>query len=83
MEGVVKLVNEEAGVFVTETDDGFTVFEVADADDVEPGDVVAGSLDSTACEIVFNHTKDEQLEVRVRDVVATLEAAEALLHGNG
>ena len=34
MEGIVKVVNQETGYFAVETEDRFTVFETADADDI-------------------------------------------------
>ncbi len=82
MEGVVKLVNEEMSLFTVETDNGFTVFEFEDADQIETGDVVSGSLESAACDSLFNHSKDAELEVYVRDIVSTLEAAEALVYSD-
>ena len=48
MEGVVKFVNEERYLFAVETDNGFSVFEFMETDYLEPGDVVSGSLESTA-----------------------------------
>ena len=50
MEGVVKLVNEALSLFVAETDNGYTVFEFNDADHIENGDLVSGSIDSAACD---------------------------------
>ena len=82
MEGVVKFVNEEMNVFAVEMDNGFTVFEFVKTDHVETGDVVSGSLESAACDSLFNHSKDAELEVYVRDIVSTLEAAEALLYSD-
>ena len=81
MEGIVKLVNEDTGFFVVETDNGFSVFETADLADIEQGDVIVGHLDSTACERVMNDSKQEVLDVYVRDIVTSLAAAEALLSG--
>ena len=79
MEGIVKLVNEEMSLFAVETDDGFTVFEFAETDHIETGDVVSGSLEAAACDNLFNHSRDGELAVYVRDMVPTLEAAEALV----
>jgi len=81
MVGVVKQVNAETGFFVVETENGFTVFEVQGGDRIETGDVLSGSLESAACERVVNHSRSDELEVHVRDIVPTLAAAEALLHG--
>ena len=58
MEGVVKQVDEDTGIFIVETDDGFTVFEVDDADCVQPSDVLSGALDSESCDRVVNHSRD-------------------------
>ena len=81
MVGIVKQVNAKTGFFVVETENGFTVFEVKDGDRIEPGDVLSGCLESAACEKVVNHSRSDELEVQVRDIVPTLAAAEALLHG--
>ncbi len=78
MEGIVKVVNQETGYFAVETEDRFTVFETADADDIECGDAMVGNLDSTACESVLNTSKGEELKVYVREIVTTSAAAEAL-----
>ena len=80
MEGVVKVVNEEMVLFAVETDDGFTVFELVEADHIETGDVVSGSLESAVCDNLFNDSRNAELEVYVRDMVPTLEAAEALVY---
>ena len=80
MEGVVKVVNEEMVLFAVETDDGFTVFELVEADQIETGDVVSGSLESAVCDNLFNYSRNAELEVYVRDMVPTLEAAEALVY---
>jgi hypothetical protein len=82
MEGVVKFVNEEMNVFAVETDNGFTVFEFVETDQIEAADVVSGSLESATCDSLFNHSKDAELEVYVRDMVPTLEAAEALVYSD-
>jgi len=79
MEGVVKFMNDDTNVFAVETDNAFTVFVIVDADHVEPGDVVSGALESAACDYVFNDCTDADLHVYVRDIVPTLEAAEALV----
>lgn len=79
MEGVVKVVNEEMSLFAVETDNGFTVFEFLETDHIEPGDVVSGSLEAPACESLFNYSRDAELAVYVRDMVPTIEAAEALV----
>ena len=79
MEGIVKLVNDDMSLFVVETDNGFTLFEVSDTDHVEAGDVVSGSLESMACDSLFNYTRAATVEVFVRNIVATLEAAETNL----
>lgn len=55
------------------------VFEFMETDYIEIGDVVTGALESTACDSIFNHSRNEKLEVNVRDFVTTLEAAEALV----
>jgi len=81
MVGVVKLVNRETGLFVVEAEDSFAVYETEDAGDVEAGDVIEGDLLSPTCEMVVNHSKDEEMDVYVRDIVTTLAAAEGLLHG--
>ena len=81
MEGVVKLANPDTGLFVVEIEDTFTVFEAPDADEIECGDVIAGNLNSTTCDSVLNNSKDQAIDVYVRDIVATLSAAEALLSG--
>ena len=62
MEGVVKFVNEDTNLFVVETENAFAVFELVDTDHIEPGDVVSGSLESGACESLFNNSKHEELE---------------------
>ncbi len=82
MEGVVKFVNEEMNVFAVETDNGFTVFELVETDHMETGDVVSGTLESAACDSLFNHSRDAKLEVYVRDIVSTLEAAEAFVYSD-
>jgi hypothetical protein len=82
MEGVVKFVNEEMKVFAVHTDSGFTVFEFADTDYVETGDVVSGSLESISCDSLLNYSRNSELEVCVRDMVPTLDAAEALVFGD-
>jgi hypothetical protein len=82
MEGVIKLVNEEMSLFAVETDNGFTVFEFDDTDHIERGDVVSGSLESAACDRLFNYSRNTELEVYVRDIVPTLEAAEALVYSD-
>ena len=79
MEGVVKFVNEERYLFAVETDNGFSVFEFMETDYIEPGDFISGSLESTACSSLFNHSRDEKLAVYVRDFVPTFEAAEAFV----
>lgn len=79
MEGVVRLVNQETDLFAMETDDGFTVLETADIDDVEIGDEIVGDLDTTTCEVVLSKVKVQYINVHVRRIVATLTAAEALL----
>ena len=79
MAGVVKLVNDDMRLFVVETDNGFTVFEVSDTDHVEAGDVVSELLESIACDSLLNYTRDAMVEVYMRDIVAMLEAAEAHL----
>ncbi|GEM_PF-2349643 len=79
MEGVVKFVNEEMYLFAVETDNGFSVFEFMETDYIAPGDFISGSLESTACSSLFNHSRDEKLAVYVRDFVPTLEAAEAFV----
>ncbi len=81
MEGVVRLANPDTGLFVVEIEDAFTVFETPDADEIECGDVIVGNLDSTTCDSVFNNSKDQAIDVYIRDIVATLSAAEALLSG--
>ena len=81
MVGVVKLVNQETGVFIVEADDSFTVYETEDANDLEAGDVMEGDLLSPTCESVVNHSKDGEMDVYVRDIVTTLAAAEGLLYG--
>jgi len=81
MVGVVKLVNQETGVFIVEADDSFTVYETEDASDLEAGDVMEGDLLSPTCESVVNHSKDGEMDVYVRDIVTTLAAAEGLLYG--
>ncbi len=58
-------------LFVVETDNGLTVFDVSDADHVEAGDVVSGSLASMACDSLFSYTRDAMVELYVRDIVAT------------
>ena len=80
MEGVVKLVNEKMRLVVVETDNGFTVFEVSDTHHVEAGDVLSGSLESAACDSLFNYSRGTIVEVCVRDIVATLEAAETRIN---
>ena len=82
MEGVVKFVSEEMNVFAIETDNGFTIFELVETDHIELGDVVSGSLESAACNSLFNHSRGAKLEVYVRDIVPTLEAAEALVYSD-
>ncbi len=72
----VKLVNDDMRLFDVETDNGFTVLEVLDTDHVEAGDVVSGSLESMACDSLFSYTRAAMVELYVRDIVATLEAAE-------
>ena len=79
MEGVVRLVNQETDLFAVETDDGFTVLETADIDDVEIGDEIVGDLGTTTCEVVLSKVKVQYMNVHVRRIVATLTAAEALL----
>ena len=79
MEGVVRLVNQETDPFAVETDDGFTVLETADIDDVEIGDEIVGDLDTTTCEVVLSKVKVQYMNVHVRRIVATLTSAEALL----
>ncbi len=81
MVGVVKLVNQETGVFIVEADDSFAVYETEDASDLEAGDVMEGDLLSPTCESVVNHSKDGEMDVYVRDIVTTLAAAEGLLYG--
>jgi hypothetical protein len=56
------------------------VFEFEDTDQIETGDVVSGSLESATCDSLFNHSSDARLEVYVREMVPTLEAAEALVY---
>jgi hypothetical protein len=80
MDGVVMLVNDEMNVFAVETDDGFTVFEFVETEHIETGDVVSGALESAACNSLFNYSTGAELEVYVRDIVPTLEAAEALVY---
>ena len=81
MEGVVQLVNQETAFFAVETENGFTVFEAADAFDVELGDEIAGDLESATCETVLNETKGEHMEVFVQDLVSTLNEAKGLVFG--
>jgi len=50
-----------------------------ETDYVEIGDVITGALELTACSSIFNHSRNEELEVYVRDFVTTLDAAEALV----
>ena len=80
MESVVKFVNEELSFFAVETDNGFTVFGFEPTNSIETGDVASGSLESAACDNPFNYPRDAKLEVYVRDMVPTLEAAEALVY---
>jgi hypothetical protein len=82
MEGVVKLVSEEMSLFPVETDNGFTVFESLETDRIEPGDVVSRSLEAVACDSLFNYSRGAKLAVYVRDMVPTLEAAEALVYND-
>ena len=63
MVGVVKLVNQETGVFIVEADDSFAVYETEDASDLEAGDVMEGDLLSPTCESVVNHSKDGEMDV--------------------
>jgi len=82
MEGVVKIVNEERGLFAVETNNGFTVYEFDVTDHIETGDVVSGALESSACDNLHNHSRDVGLVVNTHDIVPTLEAAEALVHSD-
>jgi len=82
MEDVVKFVKKEMNVFAVETDNGFTVFEFEETDQIETGDVVSGSLESTACDSLFDHSRDAELKVYVRDIVPTLRDAEALVYSD-
>ena len=82
MKGVVKFTNEERSLFAVETDNGFTVFGFVDTDNIESGDVVSRSRESAACDSLFDYSRDAELVVYVRDMVPTLEAAEALVYSD-
>ena len=79
MEGIVRLVSEETGLFAVETNDGFTIFDTEESAEIELGDVMVGNLVSPTCESVVNTSTGEQIDVYVREIVATLSDAEALL----
>ena len=82
MESVVKFVNEELSLFAVETDNRFWLFGFEDTNPIETADVGSGFLESAACDSPFNYPRDAELEVYVRDMVPTLEAAEALVYSD-
>ena len=79
MEGIVRLVSEETGLFAVETNDGFTVFDTEDTAEIGLGDVMVGNLASRTCESIVNTSTSEQIDVYVREIVATLTDAQGLL----
>ena len=72
MEGVVKIVNEERGLFAVETNNGFTVYEFDVTDHIETGDVVSGALETSDCNSLHNHSGNAELVAYVHDIVPTL-----------
>lgn len=82
MESVVKFMNQELSLFAVETDNRFRLFGFEDTNPTETADVGSGFLESAACDSPFNYPRDAELEVYVRDMVPTLEGAEALVYSD-
>ena len=79
MEGIVRLVSEETGLFAVETNDGFTVFDTEDIAEIGLGDVMVGNLASPTCESVLNTSTGERIDIYVREIVTTLTDAQGIL----
>lgn len=80
MRGIVVAVNARRGMIIVKTQENtYSVLELIVGYDIEPGDILKGDLEDLAGQTIYNVTQDEEMDVYIQDIQASLWHAKQLI----